>query len=60
MSVISLDNTSTVIRDQASPKITHPHSTLKRRSQYTLKIKEKKTPRIVARSHKSAVEMPLL
>ena len=48
MSVISIDRASTVIRDQASPKITHPHST-KRRSQYALK-KKKKMPRIVARS----------
>ena len=41
MSVISIDGASTVTRDQASPKITHPHST-KRRSQHTLKFKKKR------------------
>ena len=40
MSVISIDSASIVIKDQASPKITHPHST-KRQSQYTLKLKKK-------------------
>ena len=50
MSEISIDSASTVNRDQASLKTTHPHST-KQRSQYTLKFKKKKkTPRIVVRS----------
>ena len=51
MSEISIDSASTVNRDQASLKTTHPHST-KQRSQYTLKLKkkERKTPRTVARS----------
>ena len=38
---ISIDSASTVNRDQASLKTTHPHST-KQRSQYTLKLKKKK------------------
>ena len=42
MLVISINSACTVIRDQASPKITHPHST-KRRSEYTLKLKKKKS-----------------
>ena len=41
MSEISIDSASTVNRDQASLKTTHPHST-KQRSQYTLKLKKKK------------------
>ena len=41
MLVISTDSANTVNRNQASPKITHPHST-KRRSHYTLKLKKKK------------------
>ena len=41
MSQISIDSASTVNRDQASVKTTHPHST-KQRSQYTLKLKKKK------------------
>ena len=52
MSEISIDSASTVNRDQASLKTTHPHST-KQRSQYTLKLKKKnnkKTPKTVARS----------
>ena len=49
MSEISIDSASTVNRDQASLKTIHPHST-KQRSQYTLKLKKKKTPRTVARS----------
>ena len=52
MSEISIDSASTVNRDQASLKTTHPHST-KQRSQYTLKFKKKnnkKTPKTVARS----------
>ena len=48
MSEISIDSASTVNRDQASLKTTHPHST-KQRSQYTLKFK-KQTRRTVARS----------
>ena len=50
MSEISIDSASTVNRDQASLKTTHPHST-KQRSQYTLKLKKKrKTPKTIARS----------
>ena len=50
MSEISIDSASTVNRDQASLKTTHPHST-KQRSRYTLKLKKKrKVPRTVARS----------
>ena len=41
MSEISVDSASTVNRDQASLKTTHPHST-KQRSQYTLKLKKKR------------------
>ena len=47
MSEISIDSASTVNRDQASLKTTHPHST-KQRSQ-KLK-KKKKMTRTVARS----------
>ena len=49
MSEISIDSASTVNRDQAGLKTTHPHST-KQRSQYTLKFKKKKTSRTIARS----------
>ena len=41
---ISIDNASTVNRDQASLKTAHPHST-KQRSQYTLKLKKKRKKR---------------
>ena len=44
MSEISIDSASTVNRDQASLKTTHPHS-IKQRSQYTLKLKKKKKRR---------------
>ena len=50
MSEISIDSASTVNKDQASLKTTHPHST-KQRSQYTLKFKKKKR-REPLRDHK--------
>ena len=49
MSEISIDSASTVNRDQASLKTTHPHST-KQRSQYTLKLKKER--REPLRDHK--------
>ena len=57
MLVISINSACTVIRDQASPKITHPHST-KRRSEYTLKLKKKKKAKNRCEITNSAVEMP--
>ena len=57
MSEISIDNASTVNRDQASLKTTHPHST-KQRSQYTLKLKKKKNAENRCEIANSAVEMP--
>ena len=55
MSEISIDSASTVNRDQASPKNTHPHST-KQRSEYTLKLKKNAENRCEIAN--SAVEMP--
>ena len=55
MLVISTDSANTVNRNQASPKITHPHST-KRRSHYTLKLKKKNKNHCEIAN--SAVEMP--
>ena len=59
MSEISIDSVSTVNRDQARLKTTHPHST-KQRSQYTLKLKKKKKKNVENRCEiaNSAVEMP--
>ena len=57
MSEISGDSASTVNRDQASLKTTHPHST-KQRSQYTLKFKKKKNAEDRCEIANSAVEMP--
>ena len=59
MSETSIDSASTVNRDQASLKTTHPHST-KQRSQYTLKFKKKKKKNAENRCEiaNSAVEMP--
>ena len=57
---ISIDSASTVNRDQASLKTTHPHST-KQRSQYTLKLKKKnkkKNAKNRCKIANSAVEMP--
>ena len=56
MSEISIDSTSTVNRDQASLKTTHPHST-KQRSQYTLKLKKKKNAENRCEIANRAVEM---
>ena len=52
MSEISIDSASTVNRDQASLKTTHPHST-KQRSQYTLKLKKKTTRTVANRKQRS-------
>ena len=58
MSEISIDSASTVNRDQASLKTTHPHST-KQRSQCTLKLKKKKkNDENRCEIANSAVEMP--
>ena len=56
MSEISIDSASTVNRDQASLKTTHPHST-KQRSQYTLKLKKKNAENRCEIAN-SAVQMP--
>ena len=52
MSEISIDSASTVNRDQASLKTTHPHST-KQRSQYTLKLKKKRREPLRDRKQRS-------
>ena len=52
MSEISVDSASTVNRDQASLKTTHPHST-KQRSQYTLKLKIKRREPLRDRKQRS-------
>ena len=52
MSEISIDSASTVNRDQASLKTTHPLST-KQRSQYTLKFKKKRREPLRDRKQRS-------
>ena len=52
MSEISIDSASTVNRDQASLKTTRPHST-KQRSQYTLKLKNKRREPLRNRKQRS-------